>query len=79
MKAVWKGTTMASKDDVAMIAKMPDAEPTFCLRGQDVFAALLVDQWADLASSAGVHPHKILEARQRANQMRNWKMKKIPD
>lgn len=70
---------MASKDDVAMIEKMPDAEPTFCLRGQDVFAAVLVDMWADLAASAGVQPHKVQEARQRANQMRYWKTKKIPD
>lgn len=70
---------MTSADDKAMIEKMPDAEPTFCLRGQDVFAAMLVDQWADLAASAGVHPHKVQEARQRANQMRNWKPKKIPD
>ena len=70
---------MASSDDKMMIAKMPAAEPAFCLRGQDVFAAMLVDQWADLAASAGVHPHKIQQARQRANQMRNWKTKKIPD
>lgn len=63
-----------------LLKKLQDSkEPFFVIRAQDVFSVSLVKQWAELAESAGVSPHKVENARQCARAMRNWPTKKIPD
>jgi hypothetical protein len=56
----------------------PD-EPVFILRAQDVFAAHLVERWAELAASAGCNHIKVREAKIVAAEMCAWPTKKIPD
>ncbi len=61
------------------IANAADDEPVFVLRAQDVFAAYLVRQWADMAWAAGTPQEKVSEAYRLAAQMQDWPNKKIPD
>jgi hypothetical protein len=67
------------------LGKAADDEPVFVLRAQDCLAADLVDKWAIFARvgmpSAGVEAsgHKINEAVQIADAMRNWPKHKQPD
>ena len=60
--------------------KIGSDEPRFLLRGQDRFAAALVDAWANLVEEFGNCPaDKIQEARECAAQMRLWHTRKLPD
>lgn len=61
------------------LGKAADDEPVFILRGQDVHAAGLVRDWADLAEGTKCPPEKISEARELARQMQNWRTRKHPD
>jgi hypothetical protein len=54
-------------------------EPIFILRGQDMLAADLVDQWAIRARSWGCPEEKVQEAKELANAMRRWTPRKYPD
>ena len=56
----------------------PD-EPYFVLRGQDLLAPGLVRRWATLAGEAGVNPAKVAEANRIADQMDQWRDRKVPD
>lgn len=67
------------------LGKAADDEPVFVLRAQDALASELVDIWAIRASvlvpSVGPEAtgHKVTEARQIAEAMRDWPVKKNPD
>ena len=58
---------------------IPDDEPVFLLRAQDVNAALLVDIWALLAARAGCSAEIVAMAREHATRMHDWPVKKRPD
>lgn len=59
--------------------KIPENEPVFLLRAQDVAASLAVDAWAGLAARAGADPKIVQMAREQAQLMREWQLKKVPD
>jgi len=61
------------------IARIPDDEPIFILRGQDKLAAAVVRFWADRAEQAGVRSGKVMGARDCADAMDAWPVKKLPD
>jgi hypothetical protein len=59
--------------------RIPDKEPVFLLRGQDLLAAAAVRFWADLAETNGVDPIMVAQARQQAKRMSKWHTHKLPD
>lgn len=66
-------------DPQSAFNKAAEGEPLFILRGQDVTADGLVEQWANRAAKRGVSPEKVEEARAIARAMREWPTRKIPD
>lgn len=62
--------------------KIPEDEPVFLIRGQDIVGPMVVQVWARLAKNAGATPD-IIEAAQRQSQaMQEWQEahgSKIPD
>lgn len=58
---------------------IPDDEPVFLLRGQDIFAATTVRHWASLVVSKGGDPEIARVAREHADKMDAWLKKKAPD
>lgn len=54
---------------------IPENEPVFLLRGQDIVAADVVDHWSALASDADL----VASARLHAREMRVWPVKKPAD
>lgn len=61
---------------------IPEDEPVFLLRGQDILAPAIVDAWADMAIERGAAPHIIGAAREQARRMREWGFAhsaKVPD
>jgi hypothetical protein len=67
------------------LGKAADDEPVFLLRAQDNLAADFVDQWVIQAgllvpvTGSEATGHKIQEAREIANAMRSWPIRKNPD
>lgn len=61
------------------LGKAADDEPVFILRAQDMLAADLVDNWATQANLVGCPWDKVREARELAQQMREWPQRKNPD
>lgn len=62
--------------------KIPEDEPVFLIRGQDVVAPEVVEFWATKAHEAGVDSRMVSAARQHASRMRIWQAEhwsKIPD
>ena len=61
---------------------IPEDEPVFLLRGQDIVAPVVVVVWADLAEAEGANQTIIGHAREHAELMRTWQKEhgsKIPD
>lgn len=59
---------------------IPDDEPVFLLRGQDLFAAPTVRHWCELVSLHRPHDAEIVRvAREHADKMDAWPKKKAPD
>lgn len=61
---------------------IPEDEPVFLLRGQDVFAPDAIHAWADAAQAHGADPAIIAAARRQASAMVNWQLEgrgKVPD
>ena len=58
---------------------IPEDEPVFLLRAQDVVSVQTVETWARLAEESGADPDIVHRARRHANEMRKWHNKKIPD
>ena len=62
--------------------KIPEAEPVFLIRGQDVAGPDAVLHWAKLAESRGACVDIVQSAREQALRMRDWQrlnVAKIPD
>ncbi len=62
--------------------KIPEAEPVFLIRGQDITAPDVVDFWADLAAAKGASSEIVIAAREQALRMKDWQRLqrvKIPD
>lgn len=60
-------------------ANLLPGEPSFTLRGQDILAPGIVEDWAKKAEKLGVSPERVKEARDVAEAMRKWPKQKIPD
>jgi len=61
---------------------IPEAEPVFLLRAQDVTAPEVVEYWAYKAKHAGASLEVVKSAREQAEAMRRWQRNfdmKIPD
>jgi hypothetical protein len=61
------------------LGKAADDEPVFILRAQDMLAADLVFKWAVEAQALGCPWDKVREAKDLAQQMREWPQRKNPD
>lgn len=62
--------------------KIPEEEPVFLIRGQDVVGPNAVLHWAELAESQGANVDIVQSAREQALRMRDWQrlnVAKIPD
>jgi hypothetical protein len=58
---------------------IPNDEPVFLLRGQDIHAAWIVDEYANLLERRGEDPEIIRLSREQARKMREWPKRKSPD
>lgn len=61
---------------------IPEDEPVFLLRGQDVAAPAAVEAWANLAYANGADSKIVEAAREQASDMLLWQAtvrQKIPD
>lgn len=61
---------------------IPEDEPVFLLRAQDICAPAVVETWAFRASEAGADTHIVAAARAHALKMREWQGQhgaQIPD
>ena len=65
--------------------KIPDDEPVFLLRGQDICAPSAVLCWAAFAEHAGANPEIVQAAKDQAKAMIRWQTNirhgaaKVPD
>lgn len=61
---------------------IPEDEPVFLLRGQDVFAPETIRSWASRVAAYGGDPEIIKMAREHADRMSKWQREnasKCPD
>lgn len=61
---------------------IPEDEPVFLLRAQDIVAPDIVDAWADAADAEGALPNIVEAARNQAQEMRSWQSlhgRQVPD
>lgn len=69
---------MTGNDD----SNVPEEEPVFVLRAQDIVAPEIVREWAYRAAMMGTPREKIVEARKLADAMEDWQIahhRKVPD
>lgn len=62
--------------------KIPDNEPVFLLRGQDISAPWAVEEWIKHAKANGARPDIIAAAREQLARMNDWQDEhgnKVPD
>lgn len=62
--------------------KIPDDEPVFLFRGQDIGAPKMIEMYAEYIASMGAKSDIVEAAREQANKMREWqknKKAKVPD
>lgn len=70
---------MKAKEERENLARIPDNEPVFILRGQDALATQVVQYWIILAEKAKVPMSKLTEAREALVDMHNWPSRRLPD
>lgn len=58
---------------------IPEDEPVFILRGQDIYAAAAVEFYAGMVEAAGGDPEIVRLSREQILRMRNWPKRKMPD
>lgn len=58
---------------------IPEDEPVFLIRAQDMVGASTVYDWAKNAEDAGASPEIVKMAREHAAKMARWRKKKLPD
>ena len=59
--------------------KIPEDEPVFLLRGQDIFTETMLNKYANLLEQANGDPKIVKQIRDHVILVRNWKKKKICD
>ena len=59
--------------------KIPEDEPVFLLRAQDVLAEEVIRYWAQLNEDQGGDPRLTVAARSQAKKMAAWPKKKMAD
>ena len=62
--------------------KIPEDEPVFLLRAQDIVAPQIVEMWALAAKKVGCEDNIYTAAMEQAGRMKNWQLlhsSKIPD
>jgi len=59
--------------------EIPENEPVFLLRAQDMFASGAVQFYADTLEDLGYAPEVVKEIRDFADVMEAWPVKKRPD
>ena len=62
--------------------KIPEDEPVFLIRGQDIAAVSAVRAWAAYAEALGAKPDIVRAARKHAELMAEWQTqhgRKLPD
>jgi DNA-binding phage protein len=72
-------TDRSDYNDHFMSDVIPDDEPVFVIRAQDVVSGDAVRAWADLAEKAGASEKMVAMARNHARLMDQWPKKKVPD
>ena len=70
---------MIARVEKDRIRRIPDDEPVFILRAQDELASGVVREWCARAEAAGVRSSMLFGARQIAEAMDRWPVKKLPD
>lgn len=60
-------------------SSIPEDEPVFVLRAQDILAPIAVNFYADLVQGATVNFEQAAQIRYIATLMAAWKPRKIPD
>lgn len=68
---------MAFKHTCSLLAKVPDNEPIFVLRAQDITAPEIILEWIRL--NPALSEARRREAFECAEQMRHWPKKKSAD
>ena len=58
---------------------IPEDEPVFLIRAQDLAAPFAVRSWAQKADQLGCDRNMVNAALKFADEMENWPVKKIPD
>jgi len=61
---------------------IPEDEPVFLIRAQDIVGPSIVETWAEWAEAGGAAPNIISAARSHAIAMRKWQEEhgsKVPD
>ena len=58
---------------------IPEDEPVFLIRAQDINGAEVVRYWAELAKNSGASDDIINKALNHVKLMENWKIHKVPD
>lgn len=75
-----KGKTMLKNQAISVLSLMPDDEPVFILRAQDVLAVPTIFKWVDLAKDYHVAHFKVENALEVAGEFLRYEgTKKIPD
>lgn len=59
--------------------KIPDDEPVFLVRAQDIVSGEVVRAWANLNDLKGGDPKLSESAREHARRMDEWPVKKLAD
>ena len=71
---------MIKAELIAYLSKLPDDEPVFLLRAQDVTAPDVMVDWVLGAERAGcTNQQKLADALQLSVKMREWPNRKVPD
>lgn len=58
---------------------IPEEEPVFLIRAQDVTSSVVVRFWAQIAEQVGADPEIVRLAREQADRMESWIPRKVPD
>lgn len=65
--------------DETYLTEIPEDEPVFVIRAQDVCGAAAVRRYADLLVDVHADPDMIAKVREHADEMQAWPIKKLPD
>jgi hypothetical protein len=70
---------MPRAEDIEILSKVPDDEPVFILRAQDVLAVGCISSWITRGLMEGVNRDKIKQVNQRLRDFLDFDPVKIPD